>query len=163
MALSDQFLRQVRNDPFGTAIKLRRATLIQRCNLCNSHLPDDPLLIGPQTGRIGHFDFPWASRVTRSASASRSGNEMLTGDDTGPAQRCRRRLKIYAVTSAISFGVRIRLGIFGCEVVRKAVRAVVVIPGVFAISRNAGPISNLLGKRVGSTTWQALQASLAKA
>jgi hypothetical protein len=87
---------------------------------------------------------------------------MLAGDDTG-AQRCRRRLKIYAVTSAISFGVRIRLGIFGCEVVRKAVRAVVVIPGVFAISRNAGSISNLLGKRGGSTTWQALQASLAKA
>jgi hypothetical protein len=59
--------------------------------------------------------------------------------------------------------VRIRFGIFGCDVVRNAVRAVVVIPGVFAISPNAGPISNLLGKRDGSTAWQTLQASLAKA
>ena len=38
--------------------------------------------------------------------------------------------------------------------------AVAVIPGVFAMSRNAGPISNILGGRNSeSTIWQALQAS----
>ena len=38
--------------------------------------------------------------------------------------------------------------------------AVAVIPGVFAMSRNAGPISNILGVRNSeSTIWQALQAS----
>src|SRR5215813_12325788 len=42
MALSDQLLGQVRNNPLGTTVKLRRATLVQRCNLCNSHFPDDP-------------------------------------------------------------------------------------------------------------------------
>ena len=37
---------------------------------------------------------------------------------------------------------------------------VAVIPGVFAMSRNAGPISNILGGRNSeSTIWQALQAS----
>lgn len=36
------------------------------------------------------------------------------------------------VTFAISAGVRIRFGILGCELVRKTLRAVAVIPGVFA-------------------------------
>src|SRR6516162_6864268 len=31
MALSDQLLGQVRNNPLGTAVKLRRATFVQRC------------------------------------------------------------------------------------------------------------------------------------
>src|SRR6516164_8493350 len=61
MALSDQLLGQVRNNPLGTAVKLRRAPLVQRCNLCNSHFPDGPLRIRPQTERIGHFDFLGAS------------------------------------------------------------------------------------------------------
>jgi hypothetical protein len=47
---------------------------------------------------------------------------------------------MYTVTSAVSSGVRIRFGIFGCELVRKTRRAVAVIPGVFAISRKAGLI-----------------------
>ena len=67
---------------------------------------------------------------------------------------------MYAVTFAISAGVRMRFGILGCEVVRKTRMAVAVIPGVFAMSRNAGPISNILGGRNSeSTIWQALQAS----
>jgi len=71
---------------------------------------------------------------------------------------------MYALTSAISSDVSIRFGIFGCELVRKARSAVAVIPGVFAISRNAGPISTVLGEASsGSTTWQALQTSRAKA
>jgi hypothetical protein len=36
------------------------------------------------------------------------------------------------VTFAISAGVRIKFGILGCELVRKTLRAVAVIPGVFA-------------------------------
>src|SRR6516164_9754238 len=61
MALSDQLLSQVRNNPLGTPVKLLRATLVQRCNLCNSHFPNDPLRIRLQTERIGHFDFLGAS------------------------------------------------------------------------------------------------------
>ena len=42
--------------------------------------------------------------------------------------------------------------------------AVAVIPGVFAMSRNAGPILILRGARApGSTIWQTLQVSRAKA
>jgi len=71
---------------------------------------------------------------------------------------------MYALTSAISAGVRMRFGIFGCELVRKTRMAVAVIPGVFAMSRNAGPILILRGARAsGSTIWQALQVSRAKA
>jgi|SRR6516162_3854331 len=39
------------------------------------------------------------------------------------------------MTSAVPSGVRIRFGIFGCEVVRKTRRAVAVMPLVLAISR----------------------------
>jgi len=42
---------------------------------------------------------------------------------------------MYAVTFAISAGVRMRFGILGCEVVRKTRMAVAVIPGVLAMSR----------------------------
>src|SRR6516164_9240637 len=71
---------------------------------------------------------------------------------------------MYAVTLAISAGVRMRFGIFGCELVKKTRMAVAVIPGVFAMSRNAGPILILRGARAsGSTVWQALQVSRAKA
>ena len=45
---------------------------------------------------------------------------------------------MYAVTLAISAGVRMRFGIFGCELVKKTRMAVAVIPGVFAMSRNEG-------------------------
>ena len=42
--------------------------------------------------------------------------------------------------------------------------AVAVIPGVFAISRNAGPMTIILDEfSSGSTIWQALQASRAQA
>ena len=44
---------------------------------------------------------------------------------------------MYSLTSVISSGVRIRFGIFGCELVRNTRRAVAVIPGVFATSRKA--------------------------
>src|SRR5262249_25855747 len=46
---------------------------------------------------------------------------------------------------AISSGVRIRLGILGCDVVRNTRRAVAVMPRVLAISRKAGPITISLG------------------
>ena len=45
------------------------------------------------------------------------------------------------MTSAISSSVRIRFGIFGCDVVRITRRAVAVMPRVLAISRKAGPIT----------------------
>ena len=68
------------------------------------------------------------------------------------------------MTSAVSSGVRIRLGIFGCEVVRKTRRAVAVMPRVLAISRKAGQMSIRLGFRcLASTKWHALHASRAKA
>ena len=71
---------------------------------------------------------------------------------------------MYAVTFAISAGERVRFGIFGCELVKKTRMAVAVIPGVFAMSRNAGPILILRGARAsGSTIWHALQGSRAKA
>jgi hypothetical protein len=38
------------------------------------------------------------------------------------------------MTSAVSSGVRMRFGIFGCEVVRKTRNAVAVMPRVSAIS-----------------------------
>jgi hypothetical protein len=56
-----------------------------------------------------------------------------------------RRLRIYALTSVISSGVRIRFGIFGCELVRKTRITVAVIPRVLAMSRNAGPMAIILG------------------
>src|SRR6516162_6332563 len=56
MALSDQLLGQVRNNPFGTAVSLRRATLVQGCNLCNSHFSDDPSGHRPNGWS---FRFPW--------------------------------------------------------------------------------------------------------
>ena len=46
----------------------------------------------------------------------------------------------------VSSGVRARVGIFGRELVRKTRRAAAVIPGTFAMSQNAGPISNSLGE-----------------
>ena len=52
---------------------------------------------------------------------------------------------MYALTIAISAGVRVRFGIFGCELVKKTRLAVAVIPGVLAMSRNAGLMSILLG------------------
>jgi hypothetical protein len=68
------------------------------------------------------------------------------------------------MTFAISSGVRIRFGIFGCDVVRKTRRAVAVMPRVLATSRNAGPITTSLAFCcLVSTTWQALHASRAKA
>jgi hypothetical protein len=64
----------------------------------------------------------------------------------------------------VSSGVRARFGIFGCELVRKTRRAAAVIPGTFAMSQNAGPISNSLGElSSASTMGQALRASGAKA
>jgi hypothetical protein len=50
-----------------------------------------------------------------------------------PGCRWSRRLSTKAITSADCSGFRIRFGIFGCGVCRKARRAVVVIPGVLAI------------------------------
>ena len=52
---------------------------------------------------------------------------------------------MYAATSVVSSGVRIKFGIFGCELLRKTRIAVAVIPGAFAISRKAGPIWIILG------------------
>jgi hypothetical protein len=67
------------------------------------------------------------------------------------------------VTSAISSGVKIRFGIFGCEVVRKTRIAVAVMPRVLAMSRKAGPITMRLAFFcLASTTWQALHAPRAK-
>ena len=55
-------------------------------------------------------------------------------------------------------------GILGCEVVRKTRIAVAVIPGVFAMLRNVGPMTMILDEpSSASTIWQALQASRAKA
>src|SRR6516164_6651934 len=71
---------------------------------------------------------------------------------------------MYALTIAISAGVRVRFGIFGCELVKKTRLAVAVIPGVLAMSRNAGLMSILLGALgCRSTIWQPLQASRANA
>jgi len=87
-----------------------------------------------------------------------------SGNGTSTAQRRSRRLRIYALTSAISSGVRIRFGILGCELVRKTRMAVAVIPGVFAMLRNAGPMTIILDEpSSASTIWQTLQASRAKA
>jgi len=61
------------------------------------------------------------SRASRPRSAGVFADESVTDDGKSPAQRRLRRLRIYAVTSAISSGVRIRLGILGCELVQRRV------------------------------------------
>src|SRR5215813_1909949 len=67
------------------------------------------------------------------------------------------------MTSALSSRVRIKFGIFGCEVARKTVRAVAVMPLELATSRKFGPMTMRLGALcLASTTWQALQALRAK-
>ncbi len=45
------------------------------------------------------------------------------------------------MTSALSSGVRIRFGIFGCDVIRNTRSEVAVVLGVLATSRKAGPIT----------------------
>jgi hypothetical protein len=62
---------------------------------------------------------------------------------------------MYALTSINWSGERIRFGIFGCDVVIKARRAVCVIPGVFAMAAKSGAMSNIRGDfSSGATTWQ---------
>src|SRR6266404_8836942 len=68
------------------------------------------------------------------------------------------------MTSADSCGVRIRFGIFGCGVVRKAQRDVAVMPDVAAIAWKSGSMTNLLGETWSIVTaWHGLQTSRANA
>jgi hypothetical protein len=89
MGLSDQFLGQVRNNPLGTPIKLRRAALVQRCSLCNSHLVailceagqmPNGSAISISLRQVGYLIGLWAME-------KRSAREMIAGDINSRAQR----------------------------------------------------------------------------
>src|SRR6516165_6434198 len=77
---------------------------------------------------------------------------------------CRRsrRLSRKAITSADCSGLRIRSGIFGCGVCKKARSAVAVIPGVLAMVWKSGAIAIVRCEACSAVTaWQGEHTSRA--
>src|SRR6516225_5114599 len=104
------------------------------------------------TGRRGQFD---AAQPRR----RRASYEVYGFDSCWQRSR---RLSTKAITSADCSGVRIRFGIFGCGVCRKARRAVAVIPDVLAMVGKSGAIAIVLCERCSAVTaWQGEHASRA--
>jgi hypothetical protein len=60
----------------------------------------------------------------------------------------RARLRIYAVTELISSGLRMKLGMVGCEVRRKTLIASSLIEGIRLMSTKLGAEGFLLGGEV---------------
>src|SRR6516225_7158757 len=96
--------------------------------------------------------------------AARSRRRPASDEVQGFASGCQRsrRLSTKLITSADCSGDRIRFGIFGCGVCRKARRAVAVIPEVLAMVWKSGAIAIVLCERCSAVTaWQGEHASRA--
>src|SRR5271167_4429917 len=106
-------------------------------------------------GRSG----PWV-RAMPPPNRGDDRSEKVQGFDSGCWRS--RRLSRKAITSADCSDVRIRFGIFGCGVSKKARRAVAVIPDVLAMVWKSGAIAIVLCERCSAVTaWQGEHTSRA--